>query len=724
MRKYYINRYIALVIIAILLISSFGITVGKPQSIQNSVIEQSQQDRGVDYWIQTTDEDFNAGTKYNINVSNDAFHLNETIYKSNKTILDLESFEEEWPPKDWTKTGAWNKESNRAHTGKFSADFDGFFIGTSGVLVTPSMDTSHTSVIAIYVEFWGFSEEADKGEYYLDYFDGSLWNEITRLDNFGQGRWAVYHKKITNSTYFIENFQIRWRVVGLDFAEHVYVDDVKVILEFQMDGFVTHGSLISQTHDTEVEEPVYKNLTIDSNIPSGTTVESWLRTAETESGLESAIWYSNITLVPHLQWAQWRINLTGNEISTPTVYEVNLSWHYEDLPVPELTFVDDDFDESTPGWGYDHFDNIQDGVNAVNISGTVNIYSGTYSENVVINRSMTLIGEDEYSTIVDGNLVGSVISISNSVVSISGLTVHNSGSTIANAGIIVTSSEIIFSSLIIQNNYNGIILLNTENSEIYLSTITGNSFSGIALEINSNNNLIAGNTISNNNIGIYLNNTFDNEISKYNDGIKEHWNEIENNDYGIYSLENSINNNIYYNNLQENDQNAIDLGTNIWDDGQRGNYWDDYTGEDANGDGIGDTPYPIPGGSNQDNYPLMSPNGYDLVPPEIFLTKPVDNYLYINIRDIVVIQFPLHLIFINSLIIGKIEIEVEAFDNLSGINKVEFYINNELKSIVESEPYNWMWDEKVALAAYTIKVTAYDNAGNQDSDMRVVWRIG
>jgi hypothetical protein len=45
---------------------------------------------------------------------------------------------------------------------------------------------------------------------------------------------------------------------------------------------------------------------------------------------------------------------------------------------------------------------------------------------------------------------------------------------------------------------------------------------------------------------------------------------------------------------------------NVWDNGKTGNYWDTYTGVDANSDGIGDTP-------NQvfeymlDSYPLMEP---------------------------------------------------------------------------------------------------------------------
>jgi hypothetical protein len=71
---------------------------------------------------------------------------------------------------------------------------------------------------------------------------------------------------------------------------------------------------------------------------------------------------------------------------------------------------------------------------------------------------------------------------------------------------------------------------------------------------------------------------------------------------------------IHHNNFVNNAQNAYCEGniygyiTNQWHDGSEGNFWSDYTGVDADHDGIGDIPYNISGGgSNQDLYPLMVP---------------------------------------------------------------------------------------------------------------------
>jgi parallel beta-helix repeat protein len=117
--------------------------------------------------------------------------------------------------------------------------------------------------------------------------------------------------------------------------------------------------------------------------------------------------------------------------------------------------------------------------------------------------------------------------------------------------------------------------------------------------VGSSNNILAGNNASyNDGYGICIdlvsiNNRLTNNTASYNeDGI----------------CLSSSNNILYHNNLIDNtDHNAHDQCTNQWDSGSEGNYYSDYTGTDNDTDGIGDTPYPIPGDDSVDRYPLMQP---------------------------------------------------------------------------------------------------------------------
>ena len=106
-------------------------------------------------------------------------------------------------------------------------------------------------------------------------------------------------------------------------------------------------------------------------------------------------------------------------------------------------------------------------------------------------------------------------------------------------------------------------------------------------------------------------------------------------------------------------------------------------------------------------------DGGDNEPPTMELISPKEDYLYILNREIIP--------FLTTLIIGDIDIEVNAVD-FSGIDRVEFYIDNEHVETVTTPPYNWMWNE-TAFFRHTIKAVAIDNYENDAEQEITVWKF-
>jgi len=215
-----------------------------------------------------------------------------------------------------------------------------------------------------------------------------------------------------------------------------------------------------------------------------------------------------------------------------------------------ILYVDDD-NTGGPWNGTEEFpyQTIQDGIDNAFPLYTVYVKNGTYYENVIVNKTIRLVGENKENTIVDGGGAGDVITISYPGVTVADLTVRNSGKQPFNAGIktLTLRSNATIKENIIYDCDIGLFLN-------YAYTDTWN--------------FVEGNTIYENREGIYTHWTFSSEISKNiikmnsEDGIEMHCshqckikdNEIcDNGEFGIYIRGASYNNEIKsHNNICNN----------------------------------------------------------------------------------------------------------------------------------------------------------------------------
>jgi parallel beta-helix repeat protein len=131
------------------------------------------------------------------------------------------------------------------------------------------------------------------------------------------------------------------------------------------------------------------------------------------------------------------------------------------------------------GSGSNNYTKIQDAIDDSNSGYTIFVYRGTYYENLMISKSITLQGENKENTIIDGQEQGNVIFISKDHVTIRGFTLQRGG----------------------WGHYAGVWIDNVNFNKIEGNAILDNHFWGICLN-GSSFNTIKNNTISLNNLGI------------------------------------------------------------------------------------------------------------------------------------------------------------------------------------------------------------------------------
>lgn len=311
----------------------------------------------------------------------------------------------------------------------------------------------------------------------------------------------------------------------------------------------------------------------------------------------------------------------------------------------------------------DDYPTIRDAVDVADDGDTVFVKQGLYYESgITISRSISLLGQDRETTIIEGTEYAHMLIVNADNVTIKGFTVTKGfygcwvfgsgcqiidnnfigndegisaeadGNTVSRnffrgngacgIAILGSSNNVLTANVIRETLLFGIYVLNGDNNTILENEIADNLDVGIILDIYSSNNIVRENDI--------LRNGWDGQF--WNSGIVL-WNFAESN----YIVSNNVSGNakgvfqartndnrIYHNSFIGNGEQLVeeDSNSNIWDDGYSsgGNYWDDYVGVDekrgpyqnlTGTDGIGDTPYAIEG-NNTDHYPLMRPYVYVL----------------------------------------------------------------------------------------------------------------
>jgi PKD repeat protein len=91
-------------------------------------------------------------------------------------------------------------------------------------------------------------------------------------------------------------------------------------------------------------------------------------------------------------------------------------------------WVDDDYDSSTPGWNIDHFDNIQDALDRLDIGGILHVYPGMYIQDIIVNSSPC----DNTNIIIIGETGCPPLPINESAIIVGTITIMVDGVTISN----------------------------------------------------------------------------------------------------------------------------------------------------------------------------------------------------------------------------------------------------------------------------------------------------
>ena len=204
---------------------------------------------------------------------------------------------------------------------------------------------------------------------------------------------------------------------------------------------------------------------------------------------------------------------------------------------------------ATAGWLYvggggpGNYTTIQSAINAAVNTDTIYVYTGTYNENIVVDKSILLLGENRNTTTIVGNNLEATVEITGESIILQGFTIKNDGS---QDGIYTSTSGHTFMDNIFTITSRGIHLYFSSENTITTNLFYDNSKSGVYVEVGENNTISENEFYDNTDEALYLTGCGSSNIES---------NAIHNNGKGIHAYQ--ANGNIIRNNVIESNSYGI-----------------------------------------------------------------------------------------------------------------------------------------------------------------------
>ena len=170
------------------------------------------------------------------------------------------------------------------------------------------------------------------------------------------------------------------------------------------------------------------------------------------------------------------------------------------------------------GTGPGNYTTIQSAIDDATSGDTIFVYNGTYFENLIVNKQLTIMGENKINTVIDAQEAGNVIDITIDNVIITDFTITNSTEDSPNCiGVNIISADFCkISNNIFTKNWYSVFLDQSHNNLIINNNMIGeynfNAHFGVYGEY-ANFNKIENNSFwHHNGMGIYLYHSNDNEV--------------------------------------------------------------------------------------------------------------------------------------------------------------------------------------------------------------------